>query len=247
MDAKAILDSLLEKSQQATQAGLQMAEDKNIIPPAGDERTAMLKGAGTGALAAGAIALLFGSKGGRKFVGKAAKLGGTVAIGGLAYKAYTDWQAKQNQQNTPAQLDSKSAQGGSLDLKQFEVGTPINELSDNAASKRSESLIQAMITAARADGHVDDEEMNLITQQINNFGLEQDVTRFLLSEMNKPVDAERIAALADTPETAAELYISSAMVVDMDSPSERGYLDKLAAALKLDLELVKELEAPLRA
>jgi len=215
MDAKAILDGLLEKSQQ----------DKNIIPPAGDERTAMLKGAGTGALAAGAIALLFGSKGGRKFVGKAAKLGGTVAIGGLAYKAYTDWQTRQNQQNAPAQLDSASAQGGTLNLNQFEVGTPINELTDNAAAKRSESLIQAMITAARADGHIDDEEMDLITQQINNFGLEQDVTRFLLSEMSKPVDVERIAALADTPETAAELYITSAMVVDMDSPSERGYLD----------------------
>jgi len=58
MDAKAILEGLLEKSQQATKAGIQMAEDRKIIPPAGDERTAMLKGAGTGALAAGAIALL---------------------------------------------------------------------------------------------------------------------------------------------------------------------------------------------
>ncbi len=247
MDAKAILDGLLEKSQRATQTGMQMAEDKNIIPPAGDERTAMLKGAGAGALAAGAVALLFGSKGTRKFVGKAAKLGGTVAIGGLAYKAYTDWQAQQNQQQAPAQLDSNASQGSSLNLNQFEVGTPINELADKAASKRSEALIQAMITAARADGHVDDEEMNLITQQINNFGLEQDVTRFLLSEMSKPVDVDRIAALADTPETAAELYIASAMVVDMDSPNERGYLDKLAAALKLDPQLVKELEAPLRA
>ena len=60
MDAKAILDRLLDSSQRATQAGIQMAEDKAIIPPAGDERTAMMKGLGTGALAAGAVALLFG-------------------------------------------------------------------------------------------------------------------------------------------------------------------------------------------
>ena len=249
MDAKAILEGLLEKSQRATQTGIQMAEDRKIIPPAGDERTAMLKSAGAGALAAGAIALLFGSKGTRKFVGKAAKLGGTAAIGGLAYKAYTDWQAQQ-QINAPQQqpqLDTTASSVGSLNLNQFEVGTPINDLADKAAQKRSEALMQAMITAARADGHVDDDEMTLITQQINNLGLEQDVTRFLLSEMSKPVDVARIAALADSPESAAELYIASAMVVDMDDAVERSYLDKLAAAMNLDAQLVAQLEAPLRA
>ena len=85
----------------------------------------------------------------------------------MAYKAYTDWQAQQNSAPQPAQLDSKTSSVSALDLNQFEVGTPINDLADKAASKRSESLMQAMITAARADGHVDDDEMNLITQQIN--------------------------------------------------------------------------------
>lgn len=248
MDAKAILEGLLEKSQRATHAGIKMAEDRRAIPPAGDERTAMLKGAGAGALAAGAIALLFGSKSTRKFAGKAAKLGGTAAIGGLAYKAYTNWQAQQtNTSQQPAQLSASPSYGGVLNLSQFDIGTPINELAENAASKRSESLMQAMITAARADGHVDDDEMTLITQQINNMGLEQDVTRFLLSEMSKPVDVARIAALADSPETAAELYIASAMVVDMDDEVERTYLDELALAMNLDAQLVSQLESPLRA
>lgn len=249
MDAKAILEGLLEKSQRATQTGIQMAEDRKIIPPAGDERTAMLKGAGAGALAAGAVALFFGSKSTRKFAGKAAKLGGTAAIGGLAYKAYTDWQAQQQAATTQQQpqLDTQASSASTLNLSQFEVGTPINDLAGQAAEKRSETLIQAMISAARADGHVDDDEMNLITQQINNLGLEQDVTRFLLSEMGKPVDVNRIAALADTPETAAEIYIASAMVVDMDDSTERAYLDNLAQALNLDAELVAQLEAPLKA
>jgi len=230
-----------------SKAGIQMAEDRKIIPPAGDERTAMLKGAGTGALAAGAIALLFGSKGARKIVGKAAKIGGTAAIGGLAYKAYSTWQAQQQANTSQPQLDTSASSVGTLNLNQFDVGTPINDLADEAAAKRSEALMQAMITAARADGHVDDDEMTLITQQINNFGLEQDVTRFLLSEMSKPVDVERIAALADTPETAAELYIASAMVVDVNDTVERTYLDKLALAMKLDAQLVEQLEAPFRA
>ena len=225
-----------------------MAEDRKIIPPAGDERTAMLKGVGTGALAAGAVALLFGSKGSRKFVGKAAKLGGTAAIGGLAFKAYTDWQAQQQSvSQVQSQLDSTASSASALNLQQFDIGTPINSLAEKAAAQRSESLMQAMITAARADGHVDDAEMAMITQQITNLGLEQDVTRFLLSEMSKPVDVARIAALADSPETAAELYIASAMVIDMDDAEERTYLDKLAVAMNLDAQLVLQLEAPLRA
>lgn len=249
MDAKAILDGLLDKSQRATQAGMQMAEERKIIPPAGDERTAMLKGAGAGALAAGAVALFFGSKGTRKFAKKAAKLGGTAAIGGLAYKAYTSWQEQQAQQGAgtrPQAFKSASTGTGSLNLDQFDIGTPINNLAAEPASLRSEALMQAMITAARADGHVDEDEMSLITQQIQSLGLEQDVTRFLLAEMSKPVDAARIASLADTPETAAELYIASAMVVDMDSTEERVYLDQLASALNFDQNLVSQLEAPLR-
>lgn len=244
MDAKNILDGLLEQSQRATRVGMQIAEERTVIPPSGDERTAMLKGAGAGALGAGAVALLFGSKGTRKFAKKAAKLGGTAALGGLAYKVYTEWQAQQ--QPAPRRLDAATSSSSSLNLKQFEVGTPIDALVDEPASQRSEALMRAMITAARVDGHVDEQEMDLITRQIDNLGLEQDVTRFLLAEMTEPVDVNRIAALADTRETAAELYIASAMVADADDPRGRAYLDELAGALQLEPALVTKLEAPLR-
>jgi len=254
MDPRKILEGLLEQSQQATRAGIQIAEERKVIPPAGDERTAMLKGAGAGALGAGAIALLFGSKGTRKFAKKAAKLGGTAALGGLAYKVYSDWQAQQQQaqqanlpaSSAPRQLSADTASPSSLNLGQFDIGTPINTLEPAPATERSEALMQAMITAARADGHVDEEEMDLISRQIDNLGLEQDVTRFLLSEMSKPVDVNRIAALADTRETAAELYIASAMVADADDPAGRDYLDSLACALELDPAVVQQLEAPLQ-
>ncbi|MFK8083588.1 MAG: tellurite resistance TerB family protein [Granulosicoccus sp.] len=253
MDARAILDGLLEQSQRATQTGIRMAEEKSIIPPAGDERTAMLKGVGTGALAAGAVALLFGSKGTRKFAKKAVKLGGTAAIGGLAYKAFTQWQAAQQQSaighdqtGAAAQTMPGSISGKVLDLDQFEPGTPIADLSAIQATVRSEAIVQAMISAARADGHIDETEMALIRQQIDSLGLEKDVTQFLLAELNKPVDVRSVAALADTPETAAELYLASALVVDIDSQSERVYLDNLASAMNLDSQMVANLEQPLR-
>jgi uncharacterized membrane protein YebE (DUF533 family) len=246
MDARAILDGLLENTQQATRSAMQMAEEKDILPPAGDERTAMLKGVGTGALAAGAVALLFGSKGTRKFATKAVKLGGTAAIGGLAYKAFTEWQASQAHPQGSPSPQTASASNSSLNLDQFEHGKPIASLSQIDAAVRSESIIQAMISAARADGHIDSGELALITRQINSLGLDKEVSDFLLAELNKPVDVAAIAALADTPETAAELYIASAMVADMDSPAERSYLDSLAREMGLDPEMVKRLEEPLR-
>ena len=259
MDARAILDSLLHSTQKASQAGMQMAEDKSLIPPEGDQRTAMLKGMGTGALAAGAVALLFGSKGTRKFAKKAVKVGGTAAIAGIAYKAFSDWQAAKAQQagaSAPATIGEGSHSANaintgtptkSLDLDQFEPGTPIADLSEIQATVRSESIVRAMISAARADGHVDDDEMALIRQQISNLGLEQDVTQFLLAELTKPVDVAAVAKLADTPETAAELYLASALVVDIDNSDERRYLDNLAREMDLDEQMVANLEAPLRA
>jgi len=254
VDARAILDGLMDSTQRATQTGMRMAEEKAIIPPAGDERTAMLKGMGTGALAAGAVALLFGSKGTRKFAKKAVKLGGTAAIGGLAYKAFSDWQAAQqsvsasNSGAIPAPVTNSTQAGtaSSLNLDQFEVGTPIAKLSEIDAKVRSESIVQAMMSAARADGHIDSDEMALITQQIKSLGLEKDVAQFLLAELNKPVDANAIAQLADSRETAAELYLASALVVDIDAPEERKYLDALAEAMALDANMVAKLEEPLR-
>lgn len=59
--------------------------------------------AGVGGLAG----LLAGSKGGRKFVGKAATYGGLALLGGLAYRAYTNWQAGKAPASTAASTAAK--------------------------------------------------------------------------------------------------------------------------------------------
>lgn len=51
------------------------------------------KGFGGGLAAGGLAGLLLGTKKGRKMAGSAAKIGGVAVLGGLAYKAYNDWQA----------------------------------------------------------------------------------------------------------------------------------------------------------
>jgi uncharacterized membrane protein YebE (DUF533 family) len=237
MDPKLILDSLLERSQQATAGGLDLAERKLGVENA-EQRTAMLKGMGTGAAAAGALALLMGSKQGRKFSKKAVKVGGVAAIGGLAWKAYNDWSTQQQ----PA-TGVQAAPGGTPVVDR---GTPIGELAVGAAQARSEVLIRAMIAASRIDGHIDDRERELIEERLRSLGLEQDFSRLLMAEMAEPVDAARIAGLSDSPETAAEIYLASAMVVDVETPEGHGYLDTLAASLGLNPNVRALLDAPLR-
>jgi len=56
----------------------------------------MLRGLGKGAAAAGALALLVGTKGGRRVTGTALKLGSLAALGGVGYTAYRNWQEKQS-------------------------------------------------------------------------------------------------------------------------------------------------------
>ena len=224
LDSKVILDNLLEKSQQATKAGIEMAEEKLGVPESGEKRDAMLNGMGKGALAAGAVALLLGTKGGRQLTETALKVGGLAAAGGLAYTAYNRWQQQH---------------GGQIQ----HTGTPIVELNNTEADTRSEAIVKAMISAAKSDGHVDIEEQKLISAKIESLGLEQEITSFMMRELNKPLDVAEVVASADSPEAAAEIYLASAMVVDLDSPDERKYMDSLAAGLKLDAEIVKELES----
>jgi len=224
LDAKLILDNLLETSQTATKKGLEIAEQTLGVPESGEQRDAMLKGLGQGAVAAGAVALLLGTKGGRKLTGNALKIGGLAAVGGIAYKAFNQWQ---QQQSAPIQ----------------DTGTPIAELAESEANTRSEAIVKAMISAAKSDGHVDNEEQKLISAKIEGLGMDQEITSFLMKELNKPVNIAEVVATADTPETAAEIYLASTMVVDLNAPKERKYMDSLAAGLGLDAELVKELES----
>lgn len=227
MDAKSILEELFQNSKTAATKGISLAEESLGVPESGESRDQMLSGMKKGALAAGALALLLGTSGGRKLTGTAVKIGGLAAVGGLAYKAYTNWQSQQA---------STAGNSGTSS------GTPIGDLEDSAAQDRSLLLVRAMISAARADGHLDEQEKANITQQIDNFGLDPSTATFLLSELNQPVDVAELAKACSSQEECAELYLASAMVIDVDQPEERAYLDRLAGSLKLDQGLASALE-----
>ena len=102
-----------------------------------------LGGGLAGGVAAGAItSLLLGSKGGREFAGEALKLGAAAALGGLAYRAYSNYKSGQ-----PVGADTSSPSVPSVKPSPLPAATPAN---DHALL-----LVRAMIAAALSDGTLD--------------------------------------------------------------------------------------------
>lgn len=222
MELRNVLDQLLQSGKELADRGKELAEDKLDIPESGPNREAMISGLKKGAAAGGILALLLGSRAGRRLSGKAIKLGGVAALGTLAYKAYQDWNAKQGREISDQ---------------------PLPELVGPTADERSLQLVRAMVAAAKADGHLDAQEMTNIRQQIDELGLEGDLEELLLAELAKPLDAKAVAAGARSPASAAETYLASFMVIDVNSDVERRYLNDLAAALGISDDYRGYLEA----
>lgn len=187
----------------------------------------LLSGATGGALAAGAMGLLLGNKTARKIGGQALTYGGLAALGVLAYKAYGNWQSQQAgaPQGEPQTLDRLPAA---------------------QAEQHSQAILRALVAAAKADGHVDSRERELIEGEFSKLDNDPQLQHWLQAELNKPLDPAEVARAASTPEMAAEMYLASVLLVDEEHFMERAYLDELARQLKLDPALKAELEAQVR-
>lgn len=187
----------------------------------------LLSGATGGALAAGAMGLLLGNKTARKIGGQALTYGGLAALGVLAYKAYGNWQSQQAgaPQGEPQTLDRLPAA---------------------QAEQHSQAILKALVAAAKADGHVDSRERELIEGEFSKLDNDPQLQHWLHAELNKPLDPAEVARAASTPEMAAEMYLASVLLVDEEHFMERAYLDELARQLKLDPALKVELEAQVR-
>ncbi|MGY6215909.1 tellurite resistance TerB family protein [Methylolobus aquaticus] len=228
MDSRSIIDLLLKSGQDLVSQGRTLAEAKLKIPESGPERDAMLAGLGKGAAVGGVLAVLLGTGAGRKLTGTTLKLGSLAAVGGLAYQAYQQWQRGQ------------SAPVG-------DPGLSVDQLTGPAAEQRGLTLLRAMIAAAGADGHIDEAERRCIEQQLQTLGLEGAMLDLLQQELRQPLGVTDIAAAADSPAAAREIYLTSMSVIDDSNEQERAYLRELAAALALPPDLVALLESQARA
>jgi uncharacterized membrane protein YebE (DUF533 family) len=192
----------------------------------GSDLGSMLKGAGGGA----ALAMLLGNKRVRKVGGKVAVYGGLAALGVLAYKAYGNWQAQQPQQGGAQPVEPQT----------------LDRLPAPQAEQHSRAILKALVAAAKADGHVDARERQLIEEELGKLAQDAELQAWLHTELNKPLDPADVARAAATPEMAAEMYLASVLMVDEEHFMERAYLEELARQLQLAPALKSELEAQVR-
>ena len=222
MKTTGLLDQLLKTGQELIQqrTGAKTASGSGQ----GFQLGNLLSGSGKGAMAVGAVGLLMGNKTARKMGGKVITYGGLAALGVIAYKALSNWQ-QQNQDAAP----------------QRRLQT-VDRLSDQEAEPHSRAVLRALIGAAKADGHIDDRERQLIHDEVDTLTEDQELKQWFDQELNKPLDPADISRSATSPELAAEMYLASLLMVDEQNFMERSYLDELARQMNIDPSLKTELE-----
>lgn len=190
-----------------------------------------------GGVAAGAVtSLLLGSKAGRELAGEALKLGAAAALGGLAWRAYANYQAGQPVgAPLPPSLPSAVPPAPAAPASAAE-----------AESAHALLLVRAMIAAALSDGVLDDAERSAIIGRLAAAGISSDERRFLDAEIARPLSPAELAAAAPAPERRAEVYLAASLAIDANTDAERAYLKCLAATLGLDEALIAHLEAAVR-
>lgn len=228
LDPKKLLDDLLGSQIPGTDATVR------------DKAGQAVQMAKDNPLAAGALAaVLLGTGAGRQVTGAAMRLGGLAAIGGLAYKAY------QNYKNgaEPAQ-----AGAGEPELLPPPADTSFHpSQAPQGEDAFTLTLVRAMISAAKADGHVDADERKKIADKLSLSGIGPEAEKFLMAELERPLDLDELVAAAQTEAQKLELYTASRLTIDPDTRAERGYLDLLAGRLGLPDALVDHVEATVSA
>ncbi|MBX9683542.1 MAG: DUF533 domain-containing protein [Hyphomicrobium sp.] len=185
-----------------------------------------------GTAAGGLGGLVLGTRTGRSIAGSAARIGALALIGGLAYKAFQNYQA--GKPLITGAMPAEAAPDGSG----FEPAAVTNET--------AALYIRAMIAAAASDGRVDADEQAKVIASLRQAGADAEAEAFIASELNNPATVEQLAAAAQSPEEAMQIYTAARIAIEPDERAEQAFLTKLAQALRIDTKLMAHIEATTR-
>lgn len=177
-------------------------------------------------LAAGGIGALAGALlgGGGRSMGGALGGGVMALLGAMAFSAL-----KKGGQPTDAVP---------VGLKEAKSDTEKKDL-----EKEAGLIFRAMINAAKADGQIDESEVNRIVGKLGEMGIDAEAKQFVMAEMQKPMDTDGlITAAAGQPGLGAQLYAASLLAIEVDTPAERQYLNTLGERLGLKPAVTAALE-----
>ena len=175
----------------------------------------------------GLAGLLIASKSSRNLLMKYGKnaviIGGGAAAGALLWNKY-----KQRVSETHQDQPEFGQQSSPVD-------------------RRAERLIEALVFAAKSDGHIDSEERKAIDEHIRQSGLGAQGEQLVQRAIDSPLDPQKLAIDVKNEEEALEVYFLSNLVIDIDHFMERSYLQALGDALKIPLDVRQSIETDIRA
>ncbi len=100
-------------------------------------------------------------------------------------------------------------------------------------------MIQVIISAAYADGFVDEAEKKAILDQFGKAELSREENDFLMEQMRNPKSIEELTKNIADPAVCKAMYTLAVRSVPIDTPEERRWFDRFAQALALD-EVTRE-------
>jgi uncharacterized membrane protein YebE (DUF533 family) len=200
-------------------------------------------GKGVNPLAIGGMGALAGAVlgRGRSSVGNAIGGGALALLGSLA------WQALQKANEQKAGQAAPAAAAPTPAAPEIPLGLrpPETPEEESLLDRHATLLLRAMINAAKADGQIDGSEMQKIIGRIEEAGADSEARDFVWQELKKPLDLEGMVQGVSDQALAAEVYAASLIAIEVDTSAERDYLQRLAAALRLDRGVVQQLHQAL--
>lgn len=186
-----------------------------------------------GAAMGGLGGILLGTGTGRSLAGGAVKLGALALIGGLAYKAYQNYQSGKPLITGADGVPDAPPSGSGFDAA-------------SVTNADAELLIRAMVAAAAADGRVDDTEQATILNSLGQAGLDRDAEQFLANALNNPPTVAELATGVNSEAQAVQIYTAARLAISEDSAAETAFLKSLADALGLPPQLAAHVDATAR-
>jgi len=173
-------------------------------------------GGGLGDLLGG---LLGGSAGGGTGTRSGGGNAGMAILATIAMAALKNW------------TDGRRAQAA---MAPDTAGFAAPELETMTEPATAELIVRAMISAAKADGEVSEDEIQRIVGRIGADGLSEEEKQFMIAELRRPLDLAALVAEVPNEMVAVEVYAASLLAIELDTPAEAAYLRQLAQALRLD-------------
>lgn len=111
-----------------------------------------------------------------------------------------------------------------------------------AGSELAVRMIQVMVAAAHADGTMDAEEERAVLDKLRGAELTQEEKMFVLNELHQPKSIGELTAGIGDPAVAKTMYMLAVAAIDIDTESERAWLNELAGQLGISRDMQRFIE-----